>query len=167
MKLFDFRSLRRTLPTLLAGASMGALAMWLWGRRRSRAAVVGGPTARADAENTVDEAADEHAEAALGKAPKRKKLDDPHVPLDLGALRYTLADIPGSEQVHLRHLGGGIVEALGAAPDAATVHRVLTALRSADGVNVVVNRIWTPSSARERKPDLSHIPRSRRDTSVN
>jgi hypothetical protein len=87
--------------------------------------------------------------------------------LDLDALRVALTGIPGSEQVHLRDLGGGIVEALGAAPDSATVQQVLAALREVEGVTVVVNRIWTPSSARERKPDLSHIPRVRKDTSVN
>ena len=165
MKRIDLRGLTRSLSTLLAGASVGALAMWLWGRRSSRAALVSGSPVQ-EGEGSRPDVAEEPAEA-LARAPKRRKLEDPDAPLDVDALRATLADVSGSEQVHLRHLGGGIVEALGAAPDAAAVHRVLSALRSAEGVTVVVNRIWTPSSARERKPDLSHIPRSRRDTSVN
>jgi len=58
-------------------------------------------------------------------------------------------------------------QSMGPAPDPGTVHQILTVVRTGPGVTVVVNRIWTPASAHGRKPDLSHIPRARRDTSVN
>jgi hypothetical protein len=162
MKSLRFGSFWHTLTTLVGGASLGLALAWLVSRDRSR----GAPVVRAPSA--------EGSERALGRwssavdSLRGERLRAPRAPdLDLDGLRVALASIPGTEQIHLRHLGGGIVEALGAAPDPATVHQVLTVLRMGAGVTVVVNRIWTPASAHAKKPDLSHIPRTRRDTSVN
>lgn len=78
-------------------------------------------------------------------------------PVDLDALQGSLAEIAGSEDVHLRDLGEGIVEALGAAPDAEVVEQVLATLRAGSGVSVVVNRIWTQAPA---PAATSRLPRS-------
>jgi hypothetical protein len=151
-----------TLATLVGGASLGLLLAWLVSRERAP----GAPVVRAPSA--------EGAPGGLGRwssaidSVRGERLRAPRAPdLDLDALRVALAQIPGTEQIHLRHLGGGIVEALGAATDPGTVHQVLTVLRTGAGVTVVVNRIWTPASTQGRKPDLSHIPRARRDSSVN
>jgi hypothetical protein len=156
----------QSLPTLFAGASLGALVTWLVTRARPRA-----PEQESPAEEAQREARARLSDALGGAAqvPRapRERRGEGEGALDLERLRAGVAAIPGCEQVHLRDLGGGIVEALGAAPDPGTVHHVLAALRGVPGVSVVVNRIWTPASAGARKPDLSHIPRVRRDSSVN
>jgi hypothetical protein len=151
-----------TLTTLVGGASLGLGLAWLVSRERTR----GAPVVRAPSS--------EEEPSGLGRwssavdSVRGERIRAPRAPdLDLDGLRVALAAIPGTEQIHLRHLGGGIVEALGAAPDPGTVHQVLTVLRTGAGVTVVVNRIWTPASAHGKKPDLSHIPRTRRDSSVN
>jgi hypothetical protein len=75
---------------------------------------------------------------------------------DLDRIQVKLSELPGGEQVGVRDLGGGIMEAFGAAPDAEAVFRVLTALREEPGVEFVINRIWTPGLAQERSTDLTH-----------
>jgi hypothetical protein len=77
----------------------------------------------------------------------------------LDTMQGRLAGVPGCDQVCVRDLGGGIVEAFGAAPDGEAVSRVLAVLRGEPGVVYVVNRIWTPASASARSPDLTHPPR--------
>jgi len=96
-------------------------------------------------------------ERVLGPGPSR---------LDLGRLRAHLHEVPGGERVRLRDLGGGIVEALGEAPDADAVERVLSRLREEPGVAVVVNRIWT-ESAHGTAADLVHFRRPLGDTREN
>jgi hypothetical protein len=155
------------LPTFVAGASLGALVTWLSTRARRNAPVEqetpGEPEPRAPG---LGQALGGAAAQTLRGARERRGRGE-ETPLDLERMRAEVAAIPGCDQVHLRDLGGGIVEVLGAAPDPNTVNLVLTSLRDEPGVSVVVNRIWTPASAGERKPDLSPIPRVRRDTSVN
>jgi hypothetical protein len=170
MKVSLTVKLWQSVSTLVAGASLGALVTWLFTRGHPDAAVT--PAAPEESANGGNEPRARLASALGGaveslRSARERKLHEAESALDVEALRVVLAEIPGSEQVHLRDLGGGIVEALGAASDPHTVQQVLAALRSAPGVTVVVNRIWTPASARERKPDLSHIPRVRRDTNVN
>lgn len=141
------------LPTLLAGASAGLVLGWILSRRSLRSPT---GTARADlggggARDQVaalrarwSEALDGAVETLLA-ARERMLREAP--PVDLGELGSGLAEVDGGEGVHLRDLGGGIIEALGSATDEAAVGRVLSYLRSAPGVAVVVNRIWTPGSA--------------------
>ena len=162
------RKLRQLLPTFFTGASLGALVTWALTRNR-RAVQAGRGASSAEAREAESRVRlrDALAGDAAARGLRERRARDADPGLDLDGLKADVASIPGCEQVHLRDLGGGIVEALGAAPDSNTVHQVLTSLRAAPGVTVVVNRIWTPASARERKPDLSHIPRVRRDTSVN
>jgi hypothetical protein len=75
-------------------------------------------------------------------------------------MQNRLTQLAGCEQVCLRDLGGGIVEAFGAAPDAEAVYRVLATIREEPGVEFVVNRIWTPGLAQGRSADLSHWRRN-------
>jgi hypothetical protein len=162
MKRAGFQGFWHTLITLLGGASLGLLLAWLVSRDRSG----GAPVVRAP--SAEGEPAGSGRWSTAVDSFRGERIRAPRAPdLDLDGLRVAVAHVPGTEQIHLRHLGGGIVEALGAAPDPGTVHQVLTVLRTGAGVTVVVNRIWTPVSAHGKKPDLSHIPRARRDTSVN
>ena len=160
----------RTLTTLAGGASLGLLVEWLVSRQGGRGApVVRAPVQGADGEHPARGRWSDTLSGAVDsiRGERGRTSSAAESSVDVDALRASLAAIPGSEQIHLRHLGGGIVEALGAAPDPATVHHVLAVVRTGPGVTVVVNRIWTPASAHARKPDLSHVPRARRDTSVN
>jgi hypothetical protein len=163
----SLRKLWQSLPTFAAGASLGVLATWLLTRRPHDDPR---PETGADEQESTEPRVrlrDALSGDAAARGGRERRPRDSESALNLEGLKADIASIPGCDQVHLRDLGGGIVEALGAAPDSDTVHLVLTSLRAARGVTVVVNRIWTPASARERKPDLSHIPRVRRDTSVN
>jgi hypothetical protein len=150
--------------TFIVGASAGVLVAWLLRAGRSRGAKGGGADGAGGYGPASEEVRGRWAEAIEGvvgtlMTARERLLGDGDPLIDLDALRASLAVVSGSERVHLRDLGGGIVEALGEAPDAETVHRALDALRAGEGVSVVVNRIWTPASATERAADLSHSPR--------
>ena len=80
---------------------------------------------------------------------------------DLRSMQDRLSELPECEGVRLRDLGDGIVEAFGSAPHADAVSKALAVLKDQAGAVFVVNRIWTPTSARERPADLSHTPRMR------
>lgn len=67
--------------------------------------------------------------------------------LDLEALRVRVEGLPGGDGVRLRSLGRGLVELVGNAPDDEVASGLLGAVAAEPGVEVVVNRIWTPSSA--------------------
>lgn len=73
-------------------------------------------------------------------------------PLDLQAARRRIAAIEGTGGVRVRELGVGIVELSGEADEAASLQSERD-LRALPGVEAVVNRIWTPSSADPRQID--------------
>jgi hypothetical protein len=61
-------------------------------------------------------------------------------------LRIRLDGLPGGDAVRIRALGEGIVELIGSAPDDGVAADLLAAAAAEPGVEVVVNRIWTPTS---------------------
>lgn len=69
------------------------------------------------------------------------------VAVDLEALRARLGELPSADGVRVRELGEGILEVVGRAPDDAAARALLEAVAAEPGVEVVVNRVWTPSSA--------------------
>lgn len=66
--------------------------------------------------------------------------------LDPKSLRERIRGLPGGGDVGIRVMGEGIVELVGDAPSAEAARALLDEVRSAPGVEVVVNRLWTPSS---------------------
>lgn len=135
----------------LAGAAAGlAAGVVLGGRGRGAGAHPGddpdagggGRAPRAD-EDPWTERAWTGAVRSLEQA--RELLSRP-VPLDLGALRRRVETLPSGEGVRVRILGDGIVEVVGSAADAAAARALLDAVAEEPGVEIVVNRVWTPSS---------------------
>jgi hypothetical protein len=76
---------------------------------------------------------------------------------DPEALADALARCPGSDGVAVRTLGNGIVEVVGDAPDDDVVEVILAALADVPGVDAVVNRVWTPSSASPGLPEKKGV----------
>lgn len=70
----------------------------------------------------------------------------PRPSLDPRRLRERIRGLPGGREVGIRIMGKGIVELVGDAPSAEAARLLLNEVRSAPGVDVVVNRLWTPSS---------------------
>ena len=99
---------------MLVGAAVGAVAAWL--------------LLRGGAET-------ETAHAQPRGAPKEPDLD---------AMTARLGRVPGTKDLRLRSLGGGILELVGSASSALDVPALLAALAMEPRVTVVVNRVWTP-----------------------
>jgi hypothetical protein len=102
--------------TVLVGAALGAVAAWLVLR--------GG------------------AEAEPAPAQPRGTPREP----DLDAMAARLARVPGTGELRLRSLGGGILELVGSAAPNLDVPALLAALAMEPRVTVVVNRVWTPDA---------------------
>ena len=67
-------------------------------------------------------------------------------PPDLAVITERLHRRPGTSDLHVRSLGGGILELVGSAPDELDLPEVLHVLAAEAGVSVVVNRVWTSRS---------------------
>ncbi|HEX9885215.1 MAG TPA: hypothetical protein VGA70_01945 [Longimicrobiales bacterium] len=93
---------------------------------------------------------------AAGAISKARGRAFPGRELDAEALAEALGGLPGADAVAVRVLGEGIVEVVGEASDDGTARDLLAAVAREAGVEVVVNRVWTPSSA---SPGLSGVPR--------
>lgn len=76
---------------------------------------------------------------------RERVLGSPEV--DLIGLQLRLDALPGGQEIRVRDLGDGIVEVVGSAPDAESVEALVSILADEPGVDVVVNRVWTPESA--------------------
>lgn len=120
--------------SLLAGAALGAAASWLVTRRRTAS----------DPGERVARAWDETLQ---GLASARERMRARRAP-DLDALRARVRASAGAERLEVRSLGSGIVEVVGTASEDLELDPLLDRLSAEDGVCVVVNRIWTPRSAR-------------------
>lgn len=145
----------------LAGAATGLAAAAVLGlyrggaeagtgpREGSKPGAVG-PELPAEVESWRDRAL---AGAAWGLDRARDLLTKPP-PLDLVDLERRVAALPAGRRVRVRVLGSGIVEVVGSAPDDEAARVVLETVEAAPGVEVVVNRVWTPSSAVRNVSDL-------------
>lgn len=89
------------------------------------------------------------AGAALGAAAWLLLSGDGKGPVrpELTSIRRAIAGLSGSDSVEPRLLGGGIVELVGEVEREEWVPPLLAAASGAEGVEVVVNRLWTRSRA--------------------
>ena len=148
------------LPAFLAGASAGLLVAWLASRPRSARNVqpAAGPRPHSgEAQRATGRWAETWGDAMESLASARERFLRPVLPMDVEGLRGRLAELPEGRDLEIRELGEGIVEVLGHAEDQEVVQRVLDLLAEAPGVNVVVSRVWTPSSLSPADP---HLPPS-------
>lgn len=108
----------RLWPSLVAGAALGAIGVWLVLR------------------SLPDEGASDRGARprAAGREP------------DLDAMSARLGRVAGAEGLRLQSLGGGILELVGSAGSEFDLSALLTVLATEPGVSVVVNRVWTPGS---------------------
>ena len=72
--------------------------------------------------------------------------------VDLTELERLIAESPCAKECHLRQLGDGIIEVVGECDSEQAAERLLSVLTLAPGVEVVVNRVWTPASAALSEP---------------
>lgn len=154
LRSFAAPTLRRW-GLFLAGAATGLAAAAVLGLYRGGAEAGTGPREGstelpADVESWPDRAL---AGAAWGLDRARDLLTKP-APLDLVDLERRVAALPSGRRVRVRALGSGIVEVVGSAPDDEAARAVLETVEAAPGVEVVVNRVWTPSSAVRNVSDL-------------
>jgi uncharacterized membrane protein len=137
------------LPAFLAGASAGLLVAWLASRPRAGRSVepAAGPRLPSgEAQRARGRWAETWDDAMETLASARERFLPPAPQMDVEGLRSRLAGLPEGRDLEIRDLGEGIVEVIGHAEDQEVVQRVLDVLAAAPGVNVVVNRVWTPSS---------------------
>lgn len=73
---------------------------------------------------------------------------DGDVEPDLDHLRRRLAAVAGPDAIRLRTLGPGIVELVGRVDRADVVPALLAEASETEGVEVVVNRLWSPGKRR-------------------
>lgn len=134
------------LPSLL-GAGVGLVVGWVLTRPRPEPTRAAGESDR-DVSwgdrwgDRVDAAVDA---AAGGFRAVERRWRAPR-PLAIGPLRATLEDIPGADRLRVSVLGEGLVEIEGEG-SAEVVAHARARLLEQEGVRVVLNRVWTPSSA--------------------
>lgn len=139
MSVTTLRRAARDCGLVLLGALGGfAVSRWLQERPPRRDGAGPGPWARAW---------DEAVEGAAAGLESARHLVRPHAEPDVQDLEERLAMIGGAEGCRIRALGPGIVEVVGSAEDEATLQAVLDTVAGEPGVDVVVNRVWTPSSS--------------------
>lgn len=82
--------------------------------------------------------------AVMGLREVRSRWADVPPPVS-EAIESRLATIDDAEGVRVEHLGDGIMELTGEAPDDVS-HAAAAAVARLPGVRAVVNHVWTPSS---------------------
>jgi len=89
------------------------------------------------------------AGAAVGAAAWIYFLRDGTGPVrpDLVGVRRAIEGLPGSETIEPRLLGGGIVELVGEVGKREWIPPLLAAASGVEGVEVVVNRLWSPTGS--------------------
>lgn len=135
----------RWIGAALAGALGGFLVGWLAARRPGKVAgrIEGDSVAWHD--RLGERIGDGFDAAAAGLRGVRARFTDDVLPDEVD-LEARLALVANAEAVRVEHLGDGIVELTGTAPDPASRAAAASVAR-VPGVRVVVNRIWTPTSA--------------------
>ena len=141
---------RRPVLPVVAGVVAGFVAGWWWGRT----AATDPGTGQLPADPPIDDGwADrwgERVDAAMGAAATGFRTVGARwrapVALDEARLADALAAVGGAGRLRAAVLGDGLVEVVGTASDTAATAAV-GAVRAVPGVRVVVNRVWTPSSA--------------------
>jgi hypothetical protein len=121
-------------PLWVAGALAGVLASWLVLRTRDGEATDPG---RAPPVGKLRE--------RWSSVPRPRTRSTPTP--DLTGIEERLRLRPGTQELRVRSLGGGILELVGSAPDDLDLPALLEALAAEAGVSVVVNRAWTSRSA--------------------
>ena len=127
------------LPAALGAAAGFAVAWWLSQPREAPEP----DTSWADRWGDRVDAAVDAATDGLRAVERRWR---PARPIDLAPLRAALTELPGADRLRIAVLGEGLVEIQGAASDDA-VDAARRALLRQDGVQKVISRVWTPSSA--------------------
>lgn len=135
------------VPAALGAAAGFATAWWLSRLNEEPVRSAGGAgevdTSWADRWGDRVDAAVDAATGGLRAVERRWR---PARPIDLAVLRAALSELPGTDELRVAVLGGGVVEIEGAAGDE-TVDGARAALLRQEGVRKVINRVWTPSSA--------------------
>ncbi len=129
----------------LAAAAAGFALGWLAARRPGKVAgrVEGDTVAWHD--RLGERIGDGFDAAAAGLRGVRARFVDDPLPDEVD-LEARLALVAGAQDIRVEHLGEGIVELTGTAADAAS-RAAASSVARLPGVRVLVNRVWTPSSA--------------------
>jgi hypothetical protein len=116
-------------PLWVAGAVAGVLASWILLRRTALGAgAAAGPASE--------------SERPIPPRARARSVPSP----DLLAIAGRLHARPGTDDLRVRSLGGGILELVGNAADELDLKAALDSVAAEPGVSVVVNRVWTPGS---------------------
>lgn len=131
------------LPAL-AGAAVGTLLGWLLARKPGKVAGQVAAEGIAWHDRLGERLGDGLDAAAHGLREVRERFLEvpPPQPVELEA---RLALVHDAAQVRVTHLGEGIVELTGTAPEEAA-RAAAAAVARVPGVRAVVNRVWTPAS---------------------
>lgn len=135
---------RSWVGSFMAGTVAGALVGWLARGTRAERRGLREPRRRP----RWDRLSLAWDEAMDGLARVHERVTEDGAEPDLPGLRARLDALPGGHGVRLHDLGGGIVEVVGVAETDEVARALLSAVSGCPGVDVVVNRVWTPSSAR-------------------
>ena len=135
-------------PGFLAGACAGFLLAWVLAYSRAPfQARLADPVAGSKEPSGPSRWAEAWEDARESLASARGRFLGASGGPDLQALRARVGATAEGKEIEVRDLRGGILEVVGWAPDRAAVRRVLEVLAGAPGVEVVVNRVWTPWSS--------------------
>ena len=101
--------------------------------------------------------------AGVGWLVARSREADGDDRLRLASLRRRLRRMAGTARIRVRSLGGGIVELVGELDDSDLASRLREEAAQTEGVEVVVNRLWTGGGrsreGRNRPIDANSEPR--------
>lgn len=134
-------------PPFLAGTAAGLLASVLV--RRDRGA------ARDHGPGTLDRLAgalDEAMEGVSGGISSARSWVRGREEADPDRLQVRLEQLPCGDDCRVRSLGDGIVEVVGTCGSEEMARELIGAVSAEPGVEVVVNRVWTPSSSAPADP---------------
>lgn len=138
------RGERDWLVPALAGAAAGALIGWLLARKPGKVAGQVAAEGIAWHDRLGERLGDGLDAAAHGLREVRDRFLEVPPPQQV-ELEARLALVGDAAQVSVAHLGEGIVELTGTAPESAA-RAAAAAVARVPGVRAVVNRVWTPAS---------------------
>ena len=143
------------------GAAAGLLVGTLARLRSSEASRAAGPGSGDGADEEAGrgrwrDAWDDVLDGAAEGLASARDLVTRREALDAGALQARLDGMACSTECRVRLLGEGIVEVVGSCASEADARALLDELADQPGVEVVVNRVWTPSSSDPGGPTAPH-----------